>query len=85
MPNIFSPNGDNINDTWNLEDTFLFSDSEVKVYGRYGKLIYQSVGYSSEWDGTNQSGKNVPAGVYFYSIEIGHGFEPINGTVTILR
>ena len=32
VPNIFSPNGDNINDTWNLEDTFLFSDSKVKVF-----------------------------------------------------
>ena len=70
VPNIFSPNGDNLNDTWNLEDTFLFSDSEVKVYGRYGKIIYQSVGYSSEWDGTNQSGRNVPAGYIFILLKL---------------
>jgi len=85
IPNIFTPNGDNINDTWSLEDTFLFEDSEVLIYGRFGKLLFQSVGYHTAWDGTNETGNDVPAGVYFYSIEIGHEFEPIKGTVTILR
>ena len=37
------------------------------------------------WDGTNEKGNDVPDGVYFYSIDIGHGFDPIKGTVTILR
>ncbi|MDC3305960.1 gliding motility-associated C-terminal domain-containing protein [Flavobacteriales bacterium] len=85
IPNIFTPNGDNINDTWSLEDTFLYNDSKVRVYGRYGKLLFQSVGYSSPWDGKNEKGNDVPNGVYFYSIEIGHEFDAIKGSVTILR
>lgn len=85
IPNVFTPNGDNINDTWNLEDTFLYSDSEVRVYGRFGKLLFKSVGYSVPWDGKNEKGNDVKEGVYFYSIEIGHGFDPINGSVTIVR
>jgi len=85
IPNVFTPNGDNINDTWSLEDTFLFQDSEVLIYGRFGKLLFQSIGYHTDWDGTNKKGNDVPAGVYFYSIEIGHEFEPIKGTVTILK
>ncbi|MDC0249624.1 gliding motility-associated C-terminal domain-containing protein [Flavobacteriales bacterium] len=85
VPNVFSPNGDDINDTWSLEDTFLYSDSQVRVYGRYGKLLFQSDGYHEAWDGTNRKGNEVPDGAYFYSIEIGHGFDPIEGTVTILR
>lgn len=85
IPNVFTPNGDNINDTWDLEDTFLYSDSEVKIYGRFGKLLFQSVGYHEPWNGTNEKGNDVPAGVYFYSIEIGHSFDAIKGTVTILR
>ena len=85
IPNVFTPNGDDINDTWILEDTFLYSDSEVRVYGRYGKLLFQSDGYHVAWDGTNNKGNDVPDGAYFYCIEIGHGFEQINGTVTILR
>ena len=85
VPNVFSPNGDNINDTWSLEDTFLFEDSEVLIYGRFGKRLFHSVGYHTDWDGTNKKGNDVPAGVYFYSLEIGHEFDPIKGTVTILR
>jgi gliding motility-associated-like protein len=85
VPNVFTPNGDSQNDTWSLEDTFLYEDSEVRIYGRFGKLIFKSVGYHNAWDGTNKKGKNVPAGAYFYSIEIGHGFDQINGSVTILR
>ena len=85
IPNVFTPNGDNVNDTWSLEDTFLYSDSEVRIYGRYGKLMFQSVGYDSPWDGKNEKGNDVPDGAYFYSIEIGHDFDAIKGSVTILR
>ena len=85
IPNVFTPNGDGINDTWSLEDTFLYEDSEVRIYGRFGRLLFQSIGYHDKWDGTNKKGNNLPDGVYFYSIEIGHGFDQINGTVTILR
>ncbi|MEC7646014.1 MAG: gliding motility-associated C-terminal domain-containing protein [Bacteroidota bacterium] len=85
IPNVFTPNGDSQNDTWNLEDTFLYEDSEVRVYNRFGRLIFESVGYHQPWNGTNKRGKDMSDGVYFYSIDIGHGFEQINGTVTILR
>ena len=85
IPNVFSPNGDNINDIWSLEDAFLFNDSRVRIYGRFGSLIFESEGYYNKWNGTNRNGVDVPEGVYFYSIDIGHGFDIINGTVTILR
>ena len=83
--NVFSPNGDNINDTWNLEDTFLYSDSEVKIYGRYGRLLFESIGYTIAWDGKDTEGDDVPVGVYFYSIEIGNGYDLIQGTVSVFR
>ena len=85
IPNVFTPNGDNINDTWNLENTFLYSDSEIRVYGRYGRLLFKSVGYATPWDGKNENGKNVNEGAYFYHIKIGHDFDAIKGSVTIIR
>ena len=59
VPNVFTPDGNGINDTWSLEDTFLYSDSEVRVYGRFGNLLFQSVGYHTEWDGTNEKGNKT--------------------------
>ena len=85
IPNVFTPNNDDINDTWSLEDSFLFEDSEVRIFNRFGRLVFQSVGYHNQWDGTNEQGNDVVDGVYFYSIEIGNGFDKITGTVTILR
>ena len=51
-----------------------------------GSWLFQSIGYTSPWDGKNKKGNDVPDGAYFYSIEIGHEYnEPIKGSVTILR
>ena len=85
IPNVFTPNGDNVNDTWNLESTFLYSDSEIRIYSRYGKLLFKSIGYSTPWDGKNENGNDVNEGVYFYYIDIGHDFDAIKGSVTIIR
>ena len=74
-----------MNDTWDLENTFLYFDSEISIYGRYGSLIFQSVGYTASWDGKNENGNDVAEGAYFYHIEIGHDFDPIKGSVTIIR
>ena len=85
IPNVFSPNGDNVNDVWELEDTFLYRDSEIKIYGRFGKKMFESNGYDNPWDGTNENGRSVPDGTYFYIINLGNGHDPIKGTVTIIR
>ena len=85
VPNVFSPGNDDLNNTWRLENTFLFNDSEIRVYGRYGNLLFKSIGYEDAWDGRNTKGQDVPAGTYFYSIEIGHGFDVIKGSVSIFR
>jgi len=85
VPNVFTPNKDNVNDVWNLEKAFIYDDTEVRVFGRFGQKIFESIGYEKPWDGTNNNGKDVPQGAYFYHIDLGNGFAPIKGTVTILR
>ena len=85
IPNVFTPNSDGSNDEWNLEDSFFYFDSEVRVYNRYGKLVFKSIGYVNPWNGTNQSGNLVEDGVYFYVIDLGNNIDKIKGTVTIVR
>ena len=85
VPNVFTPNNDLINDFWDLEQAFIYADSEINIYSRFGKKIFSSVGYEVPWDGNNKNGKALSDGAYFYHIELGHGFNPIKGTVTILR
>ncbi|WCT12801.1 gliding motility-associated C-terminal domain-containing protein [Mucilaginibacter jinjuensis] len=82
--NVFTPNGDGVNDTWTVPKLVNFPNCSVKIYNRYGGLVYQSIGYSKPWDGTFKS-KPLPVGSYYYLIDLNTGDPPISGYVCILR
>lgn len=82
--NVFSPRVvDGVNDVWAIDPAFLFDDSSVKVYDRWGKKVFHSNGYTTPWDGKNQDGRQLDQGVYFYVIDLGDGSKPFKGSVTI--
>jgi gliding motility-associated-like protein len=81
--NAFSPNGDLVNDTWALNPSFLYENSEVIIYNRWGAKIYQSLGYKQAWDGRNSAGNLVKEGVYFYSILLKNGHDNIKGSISV--
>lgn len=66
LPDGFSPNGDGINDQYDLTDVeFLYEDYIIEIYNRYGTQVFKGTNSSPSWDGT--SGNQVlPNGVYFY-------------------
>jgi len=84
VPNAFSPNGDAVNDTWNITALELFEGADIKVMNRYGELVFQRTGYLKPWDGKYQN-KDLPAGVYYYVIQLQSDMKPISGSVTIIR
>lgn len=85
LPNVFSPNGDNINDVFKpIIDSCNFLNRFV-VYNRWGQIIFESTNKIS-WDGKNQNGKQLSEGVYFYIIEyLDNNRDPkfLKGNVTI--
>jgi len=84
IPNAFSPNGDHINDTWDIQLLSSYVFSKVQVFNRYGQSVFSSVGYDNPWDGTS-NGKPLPVGTYYYIIEPGMSKPRRTGTITILR
>jgi len=85
IPNAFTPNGDGVNDLWNIKKLSDFPQCIVSVYSRYGGLVFQSRGYAKPWDGT-QKGSFVPAGTYYYIVDPNlPGFPPLSGYVAVLR
>ncbi|MDP1843817.1 MAG: PKD domain-containing protein, partial [Sediminibacterium sp.] len=84
VPNAFSPNGDGINDRWSILYLESYPGATVDVYDRYGQVVFSSVGYSVDWDGTVK-GKNLPIGTYYYIINPKNGRKIVNGSVTIIR
>jgi gliding motility-associated-like protein len=84
VPNAFSPNGDGINDTWRIKYLESYPGATVEVYNRYGQIVYHSLGYSVDWDGT-YNGRPLPVATYYYIINPRNGREVITGSVTILK
>ncbi|MFD2563531.1 T9SS type B sorting domain-containing protein [Aquimarina rubra] len=75
IPNYFTPDGDGTNDTWYPRqdsanpnsDPFFFSDMEVRVFDRYGRLLAEFVGEQEGWNGIYQ-GSELPSGDYWFTI-----------------
>ena len=70
MPNIFTPNGDGINDIFKPRGYYpenFFSDYTLKVYNRWGAELFSSGEYKNGWNG-NFTNKPMPDGVYYYLI-----------------
>jgi gliding motility-associated-like protein len=84
IPNVFSPNGDGINDVWRLTGIDQFSSIELSIFNRYGQPVYQSNNYNNSWDG-KFNGQPLPVATYYYVIKLGGLFQPLSGSVTILR
>ncbi len=84
VPNAFSPNGDGINDRWDIEYLDTYPGAVIEVFNIYGQKVFRSVGYSKAWDGT-YNGKPLPIGTYYYIIEPQNGRSAITGYVGIIR
>ncbi len=85
VPNTFTPNGDGINDLWNIEALQAYPNAEIKVMNRFGERVFSAKGNFQNWDGLYK-GKNLPVGTYYYWIELHElGQKPLVGPVTILR
>jgi gliding motility-associated-like protein len=84
VPNAFSPNGDGINDRWDIEYLDTYPGALIEVFNIYGQKVYSSIGYGTPWDGKFK-GQTLPVGTYYYIIEPKNGRKPITGYVGIVK
>ncbi len=80
---LFTPNNDGFNDFWEIPDLESYGRCEIKVYNRWGKLVFSSPDYHNEWDGTS-NGVNLPPAAYYFIIKT-ETEGSVTGTVNIVR
>ena len=92
LPNVFTPNNDGINDTLKPFRGYYVQGIEMKIYNRWGLLVYKTNDPEINWDGKDiNSHKECSDGVYFYICTVyeqrlkGLTSRNLNGTVTIIR
>lgn len=82
-PKFFTPNGDGINEIWNIPYLSKQPKAIVSIFDRYGKLLYQFTGNNSGWNGQFE-GKKLPATDYWFRISLQNGRE-VKGHFSLLR
>lgn len=93
IPQAFTPNGDNINDFFQILGIEYYPNNSITIINRWGKKVYEAQAYGIEthptfWDGkSNVGGGNgdLPTGTYYYILDLGNGEKPIAGSVYIDR
>ncbi len=80
--NEFSPNGDGVNDVFKIVCITRYPNNVLKVYNRWGNIVFEQRNYNNSWDGTSNgratitSDKKLPEGTYYYVLDLGDGSKP---------
>lgn len=83
IPNIFTPNGDNVNDTFFIPGLDTYSDNEITIINRWGNHVYEKINYKNDW-----SGAGLPEGTYYYLLRVKNklgNWDVYKGYLTLVR
>lgn len=87
FPLSFTPNNDGLNDFFQVFHSETVTEGSIKIFDRWGEIIFQSNDINFKWDGT-MNGRKIPDGVYFYQFNYlvkGKRYETISNRLTIIR
>lgn len=89
FPNVVTPNNDGFNDVFKMKS---FNEVEIlsydlKIFDRWGKLVFSSTSIKEHWDGTHQNGEEINDGSYFYLVNLKTtcGEQYLKGIVKVMR
>lgn len=95
IPNAFSPNGDGINDYFEILGIENYERNSITIINRWGNKVYEAKNYGISttpkfWDGKANTGvrignEELPTGTYYYILELGNGDKPIGGSIYLDR
>ena len=87
IPTTFSPNGDGVNDRFEIKGIEQYPNCYITIYTRWGQEVFRTTGYtnSKAWDGRTKSGE-LNEGVYFYILELrDDSNQQRQGSITVIK
>ncbi|MBL7951626.1 MAG: gliding motility-associated C-terminal domain-containing protein [Flavobacteriales bacterium] len=89
IPNGFSPNGDGIADTWEIKGLEAYPTNSLSIFNRWGSKIHEAAPYLNDWTGFSTVKATLPgelpAGTYFFVLELGDGEDARTGYIQVNR
>lgn len=89
FPNVFSPGSNDANATFRLFTINHYEFFHIRVYNRFGRLVYESHDPAFQWDGSDNDGNALPQGAYVYICSFRkpgtNSINTVNGTITLVR
>ncbi|HEX8377187.1 MAG TPA: gliding motility-associated C-terminal domain-containing protein [Pedobacter sp.] len=83
IPNVFTPNGDGVNDHFEIRNLNIYKENKISIINRWGNAVFEMKNYNNLWDGNG-----LDEGTYFYVLEVknatGKG-KAFKGYITLLR
>lgn len=84
--NVMTINNDGQNDNFIVEGVEFWPNTMVKVYNRFGNLVFESDSYNNDWNGSlNESNRMISSGTYYYLIQRSIDQEAQSGFITVIR
>ena len=83
IPGGISPNGDGVNEYWDIQGLEDYPNATVTVFNRWGQKVYSGTSQDPAWDGTT-NGRECPTADYYYIIDLGDG-QKFSGVVTLKK
>jgi gliding motility-associated-like protein len=89
IPEAFSPGNDGFNDFFEVVNLQHYENASIRVYNRWGSLVYENENYQNDWDGKSNvgsaKGSDLPTGTYYFVMNITGVSKEISGSVFIKR
>ena len=84
ISNTFTPNGDEVNESWGVPELRFFEKVRIQIYDRGGLRIFYTENPDMRWDGTH-NGRELPVGTYYWTIEVMETGETRRGVLNLIR
>lgn len=85
IPTAITPNGDGMNDYFEIEKIENFPSNSLTVFNRWGSIVYNEAPYQNKWNGKSSKGQDLPDEIYYYILDYGVDEKPLSGYVLIKR
>lgn len=82
--NFISPNGDGMNDIWEINNVALYKNYQISILNEAGALVFSTKNYDNTWAGTH-NGQTLPSGAYFYVVKNTEGDQKFTGTISLAK